>query len=750
MANRVLVTGGAGYLGSVLVPMLLDDGYRVDVFDRLLFGREPLASVLDHPQLRLIEGDVTQLARHNGFLEEYDAVLHLAALSNDPSCDLKPEQTQRVNFDATLELARRAARAGVRRFIYASSCSVYGSNPSPVVDESSALAPVSLYAQKKAEAEQALFALAAPGMTVTALRMATLYGLSPRMRFDLAINLMVMNAATRRAIYVLGGGRQWRPFVHVVDAARAWLSVIGSSAELVDREIFNVGSDEHNFQIEDLAWLVRDTLADLDVSVTTVPDDADRRSYRVSFAKIADRLGFRPQCDITDSILEMARAIRAGRLGDCSDSRFYTVKHMKALADRPAVNGGEPVRSEFLPFALPLLGREEEEEILDSLRSGWLSTGPKTKRFEEDLARYAGAKHAIAVNSCTAALHVSLAALGIGRGDEVITTAITFPATANVIIHQGAKPVLVDVDPTTLNIDPRAIEAAITPRTKAIIPVHMAGQPADMDAIGDLARRYNLSIIEDAAHAIGAEYRGERIGNLNGSLASCYSFYPIKNMTTIEGGAVLTNDDDFAERARLYTLHGISKDAWKRYTAAGYQHWDTLVPGFKYNMTDIQAAVGLHQLPRLEDFLQTRERYVAIYREAFADLPEIETLRQVKGVRHAWHLFVILLRLDRLSITRDAFMEALRFENIGTGIHFRSLHIQPFYRQRLRLRREDLPHAAAVSDRLLSLPLYPKMTERDVLDVVESVRKLVTAYRLPGDQVQELTGSLRVESAVPA
>ncbi|MGH2350964.1 MAG: aminotransferase class I/II-fold pyridoxal phosphate-dependent enzyme [Chloroflexota bacterium] len=732
MTKRVLVTGGAGYLGSVLVPTLLDEGYQVDVFDRLLFGREPLAAVLEHPRLRLIEGDVTDLARHNGFLDGVDAIIHLAALSNDPSCDLKPELTQRVNFDGTTELARRAARAGVRRFLFASSCSVYGSNPSPLVDEQSELHPVSLYAQKKAEAEQALLALTAPGMTVTALRMATLYGLSPRMRFDLAINLMVMNAVTRRAIYVLGGGRQWRPFLHVADASQAFLTALQAHPEVVDRQVFNVGADAHNFQIQDLATTVRDALPQLDVAVTTVPDDADKRSYRVSFKKIAEHLRFQPRCDVAESIVEIARAIQTGRLGDCSDTRFYTVKHMTALAERPAMAGGDPVRSQFLPFALPLIGREEEDEVLDSMRSGWMTTGPKTKKFEQLLAEYAGAKHAIAVNSCTAALHVALAAHGVGPGDEVITTAVTFPATANVVIHQGATPVLVDVDPTTLNIDPQAVEAAVTPRTKAIIPVHMAGQPVDMDTIHAIARRHNLAVIEDAAHGIGAEYRGDKIGNLPGTLATCYSFYPIKNMTTIEGGAILTNDDGFAEQCRLYSLHGISKDAWKRYSNAGYQHWDTMVPGFKYNMTDIQAAVGLHQLPKLDGFIQTRERYANLYQEAFADLPEIETLRRVDGVRHAWHLFVILLRLDRLSIDRDGFMEALRQENIGTGIHFRSLHIQPFYRQALALQREDLPNAAAVSDRLLSLPLYPKMTERDVLDVVEAVRKLVAAYRVPG------------------
>jgi dTDP-4-amino-4,6-dideoxygalactose transaminase len=403
---------------------------------------------------------------------------------------------------------------------------------------------------------------------------------------------------------------------------------------------------------------------------------------------------------------------------------------MKELTEQPAMAGGEPIRADFLSFALPLIGREEEEEVLDSMRSGWMTTGPKTKRFEQMLAEYAGAKHAIAVNSCTAALHIAVAAAGIKRGDEVITSAITFPATANVVIHQGGKPVLVDVDPTTLNIDPDAVERAITPRTKAIIPVHMAGQAADMDAIYKIARRHKLLVIEDAAHAMGTDYHGQRVGNLDGSLAACYSFYPIKNMTTIEGGAVLTNDDDFADLCRLYALHGISKDAWKRYTNAGYQHWDTMLPGFKYNMTDISAAIGIHQVPRLEGFLKIRERYADMYRDAFQDLPEFEILRRTETGRHAWHLFVILLNLDKLSITRDQFMEALRLENIGTGIHFRSLHIQPFYAKKYRLHRDDLPFAADVSERLLSLPLYPKMTEQDVLDVIEAVRKTVAHYRI--------------------
>jgi dTDP-4-amino-4,6-dideoxygalactose transaminase/nucleoside-diphosphate-sugar epimerase len=724
------VTGGAGYLGSVLVPLLLDEGYEVRVLDRLYFGAETLASVKDHARFQLYEGDIRFLDEQPNLLDGVDYIIHLAGLSNDPAADLEPGRTERINHEATIELARRAARAGVQRFLFASSCSVYGSNPAPLVDEESELYPVSLYAEMKAKSEKELFLLPAPGMTITAFRMATLYGLSPRMRFDLAINLMVMNAVQKRVIHVLGGGQQWRPFLHVTDASRAFLHGLRVAPEIIDHQVFNIGGDNENFRIAELAELVRDTLPDYDITVDMVPDDLDRRSYRVGFKRANEVLGYHATCDVSSGIRELARAIASGALGDCTDIRYYTVKHLQAWAERPAVLGGDPVREEHLPFAQPLVGLEEEREVIDTLRSGWLTTGPKTKRLEAELAAYTGAKHAVAVSSCTAALHLSLAALGVGPGDEVITSPITYPATANVIIHLGATPIFADIDPRTLNIDPLEVARKVTDRTKAIIPVHMAGQPVEMDAIYQVARRYNLAVIEDAAHAIGAEYRGGRIGNLPESLAACFSFYPIKNMTSAEGGAILTNDDDFAEKARILSLHGISTDAWKRYTKEGSHHWETLMPGYKYNMTDIQAAIGLPQIKRLDGFIQSRTRYAGLYREAFRGMPEIEMLECIEGVKHAWHLFIIMLRLDRLSIDRDGFVDALKQENISTGIHFRSLHIQKYYRETFDLARGEFPNAAAVSDRLLSLPMYPKMSEKDIQDVVSAVRKVVNAFRV--------------------
>ncbi|MCH7923718.1 MAG: DegT/DnrJ/EryC1/StrS family aminotransferase [Nitrospinae bacterium] len=302
-----------------------------------------------------------------------------------------------------------------------------------------------------------------------------------------------------------------------------------------------------------------------------------------------------------------------------------------------------------------------------------------------------------------AALHLSLVALEVGPGDEVITSPITWPSTANVIIHTGATPVFADLDPATLNIDPEAIEAAITERTKAIIPVHMAGFPCDLDRIHAVAQGHGLAVVEDAAHALGAEYKGEKIGAI--SEFTCFSFYPIKNITTIEGGALATNNAEWAETARLYSLHGISRDAWKRYQPGGSLHWELLAPGFKYNMSDVQASLGIHQLPRLDSFIATRRRHAERYREAFAALPEIETFfPEANGLLHAHHLFIIALSNGMLNIDRDGLMEALKAENIATGVHFRSLHIQPYYRETFGYRPEDFPRALDLSNRILSLP----------------------------------------------
>lgn len=382
--------------------------------------------------------------------------------------------------------------------------------------------------------------------------------------------------------------------------------------------------------------------------------------------------------------------------------------------------------SNFLPFSLPSIGDEEVAAVTEALLSGWLTTGPRTKQFEAALAEYVGAPHAVAVNSATAGLHLCLAALGIGPGDEVITTPLTFCSTANVVVHLGATPVFADVG-ADLNIDPAQVRARITPRTRAILPVHFAGQPCDMDELLAIGREHNLPIIEDAAHAIGASYDGRQIGTIGD--ATVFSFYATKNITTGEGGMVTCANAELAERIRLLSLHGISKDAWKRYTAEGSWYYEVVAPGYKYNMTDIQAALGLQQLARLEQFLAIRERIVVAYERQFADLPELIRPLVRSGQRHAWHLYAIQLDLDHLTITRAQFIDALRARNIGASVHFIPVHLHPYYRDRFSFRPGDYPQAERTYDRILSLPLYPRMTGDDVDRVINAVREIVIRSR---------------------
>lgn len=384
------------------------------------------------------------------------------------------------------------------------------------------------------------------------------------------------------------------------------------------------------------------------------------------------------------------------------------------------------MRDAFLPFSPPSIGDEERNEVMDTLRSDWITTGPKTKAFEAKLRRALEAPAVVALNSCTAGLHVGLLAMGIGPGDEVIVPAMTFCATANVVEHVGAKPILVDVTEDTLNLDPAAVARAITPRTKAILPVHYAGHPVDLDAIFDLARLHGLQILEDAAHAIAARYKGRLVGSRSNLAA--FSFYATKNITTSEGGC-LTGDEDLVEKARVFGHHGMNRDAWKRFDRSGSWYYEVVLPGFKYNMTDIQAALGLHQLDRLAGFQKRRREVVAAYR---ARLGSLECLRlpveRTEEVESSWHLYVLRLRPDRIGIDRDGFIEALKARNIGTSVHYLPVHMHPYYREKYGYRPEDCPVAADAFSRMLSLPLHPGLTDQDVADVCEAIEDIVRLH----------------------
>lgn len=380
-----------------------------------------------------------------------------------------------------------------------------------------------------------------------------------------------------------------------------------------------------------------------------------------------------------------------------------------------------------LPFHRSWLEQEEFDEIVDTLKSGWLTTGPKTQRFEEDFRSYIGCKHAVGVNSCTAGLHLALAAMDFEDGDEVITTVMTFPATANVVLHQRMKPVFVDIEKGTLTLDTGQIEEKITPRTRAIIPVHYAGHPCDMDAMEALARKHDLAIIEDAAHALETRYKGRKVGNLGNPTS--FSFYANKNITTGEGGMVTTNDDAMAEKFRVMRLHGLSRDAWKRFGKSGFSQWQFKMPGFKYNMADVNAALGIHQLKKVDKFLEIRKRYVKFYDEGFRNIPELELLQIREYAQSAYHIYVIALKLEGLRISRDEFLMKMQEAGVGVAVHYIALHLQPYYQETFHYRPEDFPVANHYSERILTLPLYPKMSRNEVERVIHLVVDLIAQYR---------------------
>lgn len=377
------------------------------------------------------------------------------------------------------------------------------------------------------------------------------------------------------------------------------------------------------------------------------------------------------------------------------------------------------MRAKYLTFGSPLIEQEEIDEVVDTLRSGWLSTGPKVERFEALFGKYIGAKHAVALNSCTAGLHLSLIVAGVGPGDEVITTPMTFAATANSIIHVGARPVFVDIERSSMNINPDLIKSAITNKTKAIIPVHLAGRPCKMDRIMALAKRHNLTVIEDAAHALGAEYHDEMIGNV-GHL-TCFSFYVTKNIVTGEGGMVTTNSAAFAERIKIYGLHGMSKGAWNRYSDKGFKQYKIIYPGYKYNMMDLQASLGLQQLPRIDQYMKKREAIWQRYNAAFKKLPLATPAPNEPGTKSALHLYTVLLDLDKLKVSRNKFQQILHRQKIGTGVHFIALHLQPYYQAKYNYKKGDFPQAEYISERTLSLPFSAKLSEQDVGDVINAV-----------------------------
>src|SRR5215813_4960132 len=381
------------------------------------------------------------------------------------------------------------------------------------------------------------------------------------------------------------------------------------------------------------------------------------------------------------------------------------------------------MRDTFLVFGAPLIEETEIAEVVASLRSGWLGTGPKVAQFERNFAKYLGVDHTVAVNSGTAALHLSMVALGLGPGDEVITTALTFCATVNAIIHAGATPVLVDVDPVSMNMDPAELRTKVSARTRAIVPVHFAGRPCDMDDIMSIADQHRLAVVEDCAHAIETEYHGRKAGTFG--TFGCFSFYVTKNVVTGEGGMVVAWSDEEARRIKVLALHGMSHDAWKRFSEEGFKHYQVVECGFKSNMMDIQAALGLHQLARVDTQWLRRQTLWARYNAAFADLPVERPADPAPGTRHAYHLYTLRVDPNRAGIERDAFLEAMTARRIGVGVHYLSVPEHPYYQHTYGWKPTDYPHAMRIGRETVSLPLSAKLTDADADDVVAAVRDVL-------------------------
>lgn len=383
--------------------------------------------------------------------------------------------------------------------------------------------------------------------------------------------------------------------------------------------------------------------------------------------------------------------------------------------------------NKFIPFAQPLFGKEEKNEVLDALDSGWVTLGPRTHQFEEDFAKYVGSKYAVAMSSCTAGLFLSLHASGISKGDEVITTILTFAATANPIVQLGGVPIFVDVMEDSLNIDVSKIEEKITKKTKALMIMHYGGQAVDMAKVKSLAKKYKLLIIEDAATAVGTEYKGTRIGNIGD--ATVFSFHAIKNMSTGDGGMVTTNNKNLYDKLCLLRLHGMSKDAWKRHSAVGSWRYDVSLPGYKFNMTDIQAALGIQQLKKLDKFIAVRQKYASIYDEKFSKIAEIRIPHNDTSNRHARNLYTVQIDISKLTITRDQIVEEMKKRNIGANVYYMPLYELSFYKKDLKVKPSDFPVAQKVFKKMLTLPLYPKMTIEEVNYVADTLIEIVTNFK---------------------
>ncbi len=712
--KRILVTGGAGYIGNFVVSQLLTDGYEVVVLDKLIYGDSGITRFQNNEKFSLIVGDIRDEEDIDKSLSGVDGVIALAAIVGDPACNVNKDTTYTINYKANELLVKKCIERNIKRLVFASSCSVYGKmGEAKTLTEESPLNPVSWYAETRVMSEQLLHKHQTELSSVI-LRLSTIFGLSDRMRFDLAVNIMSAKAAIKEPVEIFGG-KQWRPFLHCRDAARAFVAALKAPDKLVRGQVFNVGSNRNNYRILEIGEAIKDQIPQSVVRQSSVIDD--ERDYHVCFDKIKQVLNFDTKENISNGVKEIYGFVSKEQM-DIYKDVYHNVKVWKNID-----------KDRILPFAVPDVSDDEKLEIWDTLDSGWLSTGPKSQRFARAVKEYLGDDElfCIPVSSCTAGLHLQLLGYNIGPGDEVITTPLTFTATVSTIIQTGAKPVLVDIDPKTYNIDYSKIEEKITKNTKAIVPVYYSGNALQYEKLQALARKYNLLILADAAHGIGGEYKGAKFGTYEDSAA--FSFYATKNLTTGEGGLVTTKNPEVADKISRMVSFGMNRNAWKRYSNTGSWYYEITDLGFKYNFTDIQAALGLQQLKKIDSFNERRREICELYDNEFNQLGEVITPNITENSLPTRHLYPFLIEVDKMNINRDEFIKKLREKNILTSVHYVPIHLHPYYQKKLGLQNGMFEHTEWFYNREISLPLHTKMKDEDVERVIKAVKDIIITYK---------------------
>lgn len=714
--KKILVTGGAGYLGCVLCPLLAERGVDIRVFDRLYFGDSGLLSALDADRFELVKGDIRAVEKFPWLLDDVWAVVHLASLANDPSCDLSPTMAEEINHAATVKLAKMAQSRGVERFVFASSASVYGACGDKLVSEASALSPVSLYARLKIKSERALLGMSDEGFAVTVLRQATLFGYSPRMRFDLAINLMTMSAVEKHEIIVLGGGGQWRPFLHVKDAARAIATVLSAELGDVAAEVFNVGSNEHNVKIRDLAEMVAAEV--LDTNIEVAPDDADRRSYRVRFDRIEDRLGYQTTETPAQGAREIAEALREGHLSEPYSSRYFNVMHLKHLMNIPVAEGGETSRTALLRNRLPAISSSDRERISNELKSvaeGQL--GDPIADFEASLRETFETTAALLLHSHYLALLGAFSMLERGSKKRILIHPFADGRVYSAVSQLGFTPVICDIDDNTLCFDLEKLEQHLEEGAAAIVAGSILDVPEPLETLQSMADEARCALIVNAQNLLGATVFDKDVASY-GSVA-VLDLGVDQNITALEGGAILMGDASMKEQVCDFLACRL---------AEGPQPFVQRQLG----LSPVSAMLGTSNLERLYDTAGTCRSLQAVYDELLTDVPHVRIARPTEGTQRSGSRYPVFVDFHKLELDALQFERLLQAENIealrGGGDCAAELAIARSRGLSMGKSSNISPTAAALLSQLIFLPLHLGMAADDVSDAAYALQKVISYF----------------------